>query len=383
LKKGSSTVAYITGNGAITVPNSTSIATGFSFNGTRGIYCHSGTGDIIFDTNSGANATAVRPLYDNTATATLGTASYRWGGLYVGSANVVLGADVIGQKIVLYSTQTADAFQVLASDGVTVLYKINKDGNPTVKSTVFFEDTNSYIYRTAAQNIMVFAPSSAVTSMQLSTGHLDVLTTYGLRLKLATDSADGEISVANKGGNSGTGLGLLLHGGNGSTSGTPTAGGYIKVYGGDGAAGNTNGGAAYVFGGAKFGSGSDGDVHLGHTGSAMRGKVYLYTMVSPFVTPSSLTSDVNNYAPTLGKNYRLSTDGSNYTITGLSIGQVDGMEITLINTGATGIITISDQDTNSTAANRFLCTSGASIQLDPNERCDLIYDGTTQRWRAF
>jgi hypothetical protein len=230
---------------------------------------------------------------------------------------------------------------------------------------------------------MVFAPSSAVTSMQLSTGHLDVLTTYGLRLKLATDSADGEISVANKGGNSGTGLGLLLHGGNGSTSGTPTAGGYIKVYGGDGAAGNTNGGAAYVFGGAKFGSGSDGDVHLGHTGSAMRGKVYLYTMVSPFVTPSSLTSDVNNYAPTLGKNYRLSTDGSNYTITGLSIGQVDGMEITLINTGATGIITISDQDTNSTAANRFLCTSGASIQLDPNERCDLIYDGTTQRWRAF
>lgn len=182
----------------------------------------------------------------------------------------------VGMAVVLTNGQIADALQVLAYDGVTVLYKINKDGNPTVKSTVFFEDANGYISRTAAGNTMEFAPSGAAASAKLSANYFSVLTSNGIRLKADTDSADGEISVANKGGNSGTGLGLLLHGGNGSTSGTPTAGGYVKVYGGDGAAGNTNGGAAYVFGGAKFGSGLNGDTILGYTGSAARGNISLF-----------------------------------------------------------------------------------------------------------
>jgi hypothetical protein len=159
----------------------------------------------------------------------------------------------------------------------------------------------------------------------------------------------------------------------------------IKIYGDNGPTGLTNssGGDILIYGGALRGTGKDGDVKLGYTGSATRGNVYLYTLVSTFVTPSTLTADVNNYAPALGKNYRLSTDGGNYIITGLSLSQVDGMEITIINTGSTGTITISEEDTNSTDVNRFLCVTGASIQLDPKERCDLIYDGTTQRWRAF
>lgn len=191
--------------------------------------------------------------------------------LYVQSTS-----DIPAQKIVLHSTQTVDAFQVLASDGVTELFDINKDGNPRVASHIYFEDTNSYITHTSATNAMVFSASSAAAHMTLTGNYLDVLVSNALRLRAASDSTDGEVCVANKGGNSGTGLGLLLHGGNGSTGGTPTAGGHVKVYGGDGAAGNTNGGAAYLYGGAKFGSGLNGDTILGYTGSAARGNIALF-----------------------------------------------------------------------------------------------------------
>lgn len=169
----------------------------------------------------------------------------------------------------------ADDLQRWQVNGTTVC-KINKDGNPTAKSTYFFEDANGYISRTAAGNTMDFSPSGATGILKLTANNMDVLCSGGLRLRRDTDTTDGEISTVNKGGNSGIGLGLLVHAGNGSTGGTPTAGGYVKVYGGSGAAGNVNGGAAYLFGGAKFGSGLDGDTILGYTGSAARGNVALF-----------------------------------------------------------------------------------------------------------
>lgn len=265
LKKGSTTVASMSANGILTLSGAGIPSGTASLNSVTSTY-------LVLRGNGQTSTGAYAAIGQDTIV----ICSASTGG--PGSSTIITTNSAVNVvcKLILASAQTADALQVLAYDGTTVLYKVNKDGNPTAKSTYFFEDANGYISRTSAGNTMMFSASSATDHMKLSAQYLDVLTAYGIRLKGAADTTDGEIGVANKGGNSGTGLGLLLHGGNGSYSATPTAGGYAKLYGGDGAAGNTNGGAVYVFGGAKFGSGLDGDTILGYTGSATRGNISLF-----------------------------------------------------------------------------------------------------------
>jgi len=96
-------------------------------------------------------------------------------------------------------------------------------------------------------------------------------------------------------------------------------------------------------------------------------------------TPAQITGDQNDYAPGLARYYRLSSDASR-TITGLSVGQVDGQECEVWNVGAQNIVLA--HDTTSTAANRFLCTGAANITLAADEVALLRYDATTQRWRT-
>lgn len=45
-------------------------------------------------------------------------------------------------------------------------------------------------------------------------------------------------------------------------------------------------------------------------------------------------------------------------------------------------IVLQHQNAGSSAANRFICDTGADITLSPNEGATLWYDGTTQRWRV-
>ncbi len=104
------------------------------------------------------------------------------------------------------------------------------------------------------------------------------------------------------------------------------------------------------------------------------------TLRSVPLTPAQIAADTNNYAPGVAWIYRLSTDASR-NITGLSISQVDGQFAEIWNVGSNPLV-LKHQDTNSTAANRFICTGAADITLAADEIAILRYDSTTARWRV-
>lgn len=104
------------------------------------------------------------------------------------------------------------------------------------------------------------------------------------------------------------------------------------------------------------------------------------TIRSVPLTPAQITSNQNNYAPGVAWLYRLSTDASR-DITGLAISQVDGQFVRFCNVGSNNIV-LKHQDTNSTAANRFLCGGAADITLAADEQAEGWYDATTSRWRV-
>ncbi len=103
------------------------------------------------------------------------------------------------------------------------------------------------------------------------------------------------------------------------------------------------------------------------------------TLSSPWISPTQLTANQDNYNPGVARNYRLSSDASR-DITGLSISQVDGQEFYFYNIGSNNIVL--KHDVTSTAANRFYCTGGADITLAAYDCARIVYDNTTQRFRA-
>lgn len=107
-------------------------------------------------------------------------------------------------------------------------------------------------------------------------------------------------------------------------------------------------------------------------------------------SPAQITANQNNYALTYysGAAARLSSDASR-NITGIDWGQATtttngtGMLHKMIfNVGAQPIV-LTHEDAASTAGNRFLNSTGASITLSANQAADLYYDFTTARWRVF
>lgn len=108
------------------------------------------------------------------------------------------------------------------------------------------------------------------------------------------------------------------------------------------------------------------------------------TLASAPLAPPQITSDQNNYAPGVAMYYRLSADAPR-SITGLSAGQVDGQECEFCNVGSE-TITLVNESGLSSAANRFLTTTGSSIELDPNEIAQLRWfsaeQSSTGRWRV-
>lgn len=101
--------------------------------------------------------------------------------------------------------------------------------------------------------------------------------------------------------------------------------------------------------------------------------------ISGVITPSQITSDQDNYAPTglsSASVLRLSSDAAR-NITGLSAGS-DG-DVKIIENVGSFSITLKDE-TTSTAANRFALTSDQI--LAPDSVVILKYDGASARWRA-
>lgn len=103
------------------------------------------------------------------------------------------------------------------------------------------------------------------------------------------------------------------------------------------------------------------------------------TFAPVVVTPSQITSNQNNYAPSAGGIYRLSSDASR-TVTGWTASAVNGTTIALVNVGSNDI-TLSHESASSTAANRFTSEYGLDVVLTAGARAEAIYDTTTSRWR--
>jgi hypothetical protein len=98
------------------------------------------------------------------------------------------------------------------------------------------------------------------------------------------------------------------------------------------------------------------------------------------ISPSAITANQNDYAPTglaSATVLRLASDASR-NITGLT-GGADGRVLKLMNVGSNPLV-LKNQDAASTAANRFAI--GSDITLAADQAVSLIYDSTSQRWRA-
>ncbi|MCC6989956.1 MAG: hypothetical protein IT181_13205 [Acidobacteria bacterium] len=108
------------------------------------------------------------------------------------------------------------------------------------------------------------------------------------------------------------------------------------------------------------------------------------------ITPSTITADQNDYAPTgfsTANVVRIAHNnaGASRSITGLA-GGTAGRLVTLcnINTAASESFTFTNESGSSTAANRFAAVNGGPLaSLTPGACLSLWYDGTISRWRAF
>ena len=101
----------------------------------------------------------------------------------------------------------------------------------------------------------------------------------------------------------------------------------------------------------------------------------------PIVTPAQLTASQNNWSPSgiaTARVVRFSTDASR-DITGILAGS-DGRRVIFHNVGSNPGV-LKDESGSSTAANRLALD--ADITLLTDQACELIYDGTSARWRLF
>jgi hypothetical protein len=140
------------------------------------------------------------------------------------------------------------------------------------------------------------------------------------------------------------------------------------------------GGETYTLNHVAIGTAAqrDQDDFVLSNGSAMTGFVQL----TGDLTPSQITADQNDYAPTghaSASVLRLATDAQR-TLTGLAGGS-DGRLVTVLNSGSFNERYLSESAA-STAANRFTFPNGDLI-LAPGEIMVLLYDVTTSRWRLF
>jgi len=95
-------------------------------------------------------------------------------------------------------------------------------------------------------------------------------------------------------------------------------------------------------------------------------------------TVTQLTAGQNDYAPGTDRVQRWSSDASR-TVTGMVAG-ASAEERIIINGGSFDIV-FAHQSASSTAANRFLSTTGANITLGADAMLFALYDATTLRWR--
>lgn len=101
------------------------------------------------------------------------------------------------------------------------------------------------------------------------------------------------------------------------------------------------------------------------------------------ISPSSLSSDQNNYDPTglSGASIIRQDASSDVTVTGLA-GGAKGRIIFFENIASSSKITLAQSNASSSAANRFLIGKD-NLVLYPDQAAILVYDDTSDRWRVF
>ena len=108
------------------------------------------------------------------------------------------------------------------------------------------------------------------------------------------------------------------------------------------------------------------------------------TLAIPPNTPSQITSDQNDYNPGNTSFFqRWSTDASR-NITGLTFTATKqpGQPHEIWNVGSQNIV-LQHENASSSAANRFLTSTGADLTLIPNKCAIARYDNSSSRWRVY
>lgn len=99
------------------------------------------------------------------------------------------------------------------------------------------------------------------------------------------------------------------------------------------------------------------------------------------IAPTALAADTNDWAPTslATSNVIRFSCSSVISITGITAPGVAGTVLVLHNIGTTNQCNLTNQDSNSSAANRFILP--ALVTVRPLESVTIIYDSTSARWR--
>lgn len=115
--------------------------------------------------------------------------------------------------------------------------------------------------------------------------------------------------------------------------------------------------------------------------TATSGSITTLSTVPTFLSPSAISTSQNNYNPGAGDILRLSASASGVNITGIVL----GTEYTrvIINIGATYNITLNNESTSSTAANRIITSTGGDHIIPPSGTTTILYDSTSTRWRVL
>lgn len=104
------------------------------------------------------------------------------------------------------------------------------------------------------------------------------------------------------------------------------------------------------------------------------------------LTPSAISSDQDDYDPTdFGTADLVRQDlTGDQDITGFAApGAGDNHFFWIVNIdGGSDELTLTDEDTSSSAANRIICPDAEDLLLKPGEGASLMYDETSSRWRV-
>lgn len=102
---------------------------------------------------------------------------------------------------------------------------------------------------------------------------------------------------------------------------------------------------------------------------------------TPFTTLPTLAARADNYQISVYDNQPYLIDASAaFDFTGI-VANYGGQRVSFTNTGA-NIITFTNQDINSLAANRIITGTGAGIAVAQDQMIHLRYDDITTRWRV-